>query len=97
MKINWKLLILCIAIPLAGGGVAALLTGGGMEVFESESAAFIASGMAVSCSLDNSLHLNGNFFLFDLNFRGGKRRSTECIVYLCLSADSQFLLADLFL
>ena len=35
MKINWKLLIICIAIPLAVGGVAALLTGGGMEVFES--------------------------------------------------------------
>lgn len=35
MKINWKLLILCIAIPLAVGGVAALLTGGGMDVFES--------------------------------------------------------------
>ena len=35
MKINWKLLILCIAIPLAVGGVAALLTSGGMEVFES--------------------------------------------------------------
>ena len=35
MKINWKLLILCIAIPLAVGGAAALLTGGGMEVFES--------------------------------------------------------------
>ena len=35
MKINWKLLILCIAIPLAVGGVAALLTGGAMEVFES--------------------------------------------------------------
>lgn len=35
MKINWKLLILCIAIPLAVGGLASLLTGGGMDVFES--------------------------------------------------------------
>lgn len=35
MKINWKLLILCIAIPLAVGGVASLVTGGGMSVFES--------------------------------------------------------------
>ena len=35
MKINWKLLILCIAIPLAVGGLSAFLTGGGMEVFES--------------------------------------------------------------
>ena len=35
MKINWKLLVICIAIPLAVGGAAALLTGGGMEVFES--------------------------------------------------------------
>ena len=34
MKINWKLLIICIAIPLAVGGAASLLTGGGMEVFE---------------------------------------------------------------
>ena len=35
MKINWKLLVLCIAIPLAAGALAAFLTGGGMEVFES--------------------------------------------------------------
>lgn len=35
MKINWKLLIICIAIPLAVGAIASLLTGGGMEVFES--------------------------------------------------------------
>ena len=35
MKINWKLLSICIAIPLAVGIVAALITGGGMEVFES--------------------------------------------------------------
>ena len=35
MKIHWKLLVLCIAIPLAVGALAAFLTGGGMEVFES--------------------------------------------------------------
>lgn len=35
MKINWKLLSICIAIPLAVGIAAALITGGGMEVFES--------------------------------------------------------------
>lgn len=35
MKINWKLLVICIAIPLVVGGVAALLTSGGMDVFES--------------------------------------------------------------
>lgn len=34
MKINWKLLAICIAIPLAAGGAAAFLTRGGMEVFE---------------------------------------------------------------
>lgn len=34
MKINWKLLILCIVLPLAVGGAAALLTGGGIDVFE---------------------------------------------------------------
>ena len=34
MKINWKLLVLCIAIPLAAGVLASLLTGGGMEIFE---------------------------------------------------------------
>ncbi len=33
MKINKPLLILCIAIPLLVGGVSALLSGGGMEVF----------------------------------------------------------------
>lgn len=35
MKVNRKLLILCIAIPLAVGGLSSLLTGGGMELFES--------------------------------------------------------------
>ena len=34
MKVNWKLLVICIAIPLAVGTTASLLTGGGMEVFE---------------------------------------------------------------
>ncbi len=30
MKIDWKKILICLAIPLAVGGVAALLTGGGM-------------------------------------------------------------------
>ena len=34
LKINKKLLIICLVIPLAVGGVAALLTGGGMDTFE---------------------------------------------------------------
>ena len=34
MKINKKLLIICLVIPLAVGGIAALLTGGGMDTFE---------------------------------------------------------------
>lgn len=34
MKINKKLLTICLAIPLAVGGVSALLTGGGMDTFE---------------------------------------------------------------
>ena len=34
MKINKKLLILCLVIPLAVGGIAALLTGSGMDAFE---------------------------------------------------------------
>ena len=34
MKINKKLLIICLVIPLAVGGIAALLTGGGMDAFE---------------------------------------------------------------
>lgn len=34
MKINKKLLIICLVIPLAVGGLAALLTGGGMDTFE---------------------------------------------------------------
>ncbi len=33
-KVNWKRLILCIAIPLAVGGLSALLTRGGMDVFK---------------------------------------------------------------
>ena len=35
MRIEWKKLIICIAIPLAVGGIAALLTTGSMDVFES--------------------------------------------------------------
>ena len=35
MKVNKKLLIICLIIPLAVGGVAALITGGGMDAFES--------------------------------------------------------------
>ena len=34
MKINKKLLVLCLVIPLAVGGLAALITGGGMDTFE---------------------------------------------------------------
>lgn len=34
MKINKKLLIICLVIPLAIGSITALLTGGGMDVFE---------------------------------------------------------------
>lgn len=34
MKINKRLLILCLAIPLVVGGLAALLTNGSMDTFE---------------------------------------------------------------
>lgn len=34
MKPNWKKLLICIAIPLAVGGLSALLTGGTMERFQ---------------------------------------------------------------
>lgn len=34
MKVKTKQLLLCLAIPLAVGGIAALLTGGGMDTFE---------------------------------------------------------------
>lgn len=34
MRIKWNTLIVCIAIPLAVGGIAGLLTRGGMEVFQ---------------------------------------------------------------
>jgi len=34
LKINKKLLIICLVVPLAVGGFAALLTGGGMDTFE---------------------------------------------------------------
>lgn len=33
MKINWKKLLVCIAIPLTVGGLSALITGGTMERF----------------------------------------------------------------
>lgn len=35
MKINWKLLVLCVAIPLIVGAFASFLSGGGREVFAS--------------------------------------------------------------
>lgn len=35
MKINWKTLLICVAIPLAVGGLAGFLSRGGMEVFAS--------------------------------------------------------------
>lgn len=34
MKMDWKKLLICLAIPLAVGGLAALLTGGGMGAYE---------------------------------------------------------------
>ena len=34
MRIDWKKLLICIAIPLAVGGVSALLTAGNMKLFE---------------------------------------------------------------
>ena len=34
MKLQWKKLILCIAVPLGVGGLSALLTRDGMEVFK---------------------------------------------------------------
>ncbi len=33
MKLQWKKLILCIAVPLGAGGLSALLTRDGMETF----------------------------------------------------------------
>ena len=33
MKIKWKTLLICIALPLAVGGLSALISGGGMESF----------------------------------------------------------------
>ena len=33
MKINWKTLLICIAIPLAAGGVSALISMGGMQTY----------------------------------------------------------------
>ncbi len=34
MKLDWKKLLICLAIPLAVGGLAALLTGGGAGAYE---------------------------------------------------------------
>ena len=34
MRIEWKKLLVCIAIPLAIGGISALLTSGNMKLFE---------------------------------------------------------------
>ena len=35
MKINWKKLIISLAVPLAVGGLSAWLSGGAMERFDS--------------------------------------------------------------
>ena len=37
MKKNYKLLLICLAIPLAVGGISALISGGGMKAFETMS------------------------------------------------------------
>ena len=42
MKIQWKNLIACLAIPLAIGGLSALLTRNSMEMFESLNQPFLA-------------------------------------------------------
>ena len=34
MRIDWKKLLICIAIPLAVGGLSALFTAGNMKLFE---------------------------------------------------------------
>lgn len=34
MRKNWKMLLLCVAVPLLVGGISGLLTQGGMEAFE---------------------------------------------------------------
>lgn len=34
MRIDWKKLLICIAIPLAVGGISALITSGNMKLFE---------------------------------------------------------------
>lgn len=34
MKINWKILAVCVVIPLVVGGVSAVISMGGMEAFE---------------------------------------------------------------
>ena len=34
MKIEWKKLLICLGLPLAVGGLAALITGGGMASYE---------------------------------------------------------------
>lgn len=34
MKIDWKKLLICLAIPLAVGGLSALISGGGMRAYE---------------------------------------------------------------
>ena len=34
MRLDWKKLLVCVAIPLATGGISALLTSGNMKLFE---------------------------------------------------------------
>jgi len=57
LKINKKLLIICLVIPLAAGGIAAPLPSGGIDTFE------IPAGMAVSASLDDSVYSDGHCIL----------------------------------
>ena len=83
MKINTKPLILCLVIPLAVGGIAALLTGSGMDAFETLNQPPLSpAGMAVSGRLDDSVHSDGHCILSGSDIRSiaGEDPASACTV-----------------
>lgn len=91
MKIQWKKLIVCLAVPLAVGGLSALLTRGSMETFEAIAKPPLAPpGLAVPGGLDGAVCSDGNRVLSGADFRKAER---ACAVRIRCAAFAQLFLA----
>lgn len=91
MKIDWKKLIVCLAVPLAVGGLAALLTRGSMETFEAVAKPPLAPpGVAVPGGVDGAVRPDGDRVLSGADVRQAERAGAA---FIRRAASFQFLLA----